>query len=266
LVFKTESNKDAEACGEVSMFESVRQTSHLDSAKHFLALLLSLVIHAAALCTLALLPLLFLNVIHQGDLLTFLIAPPPPPPPPAPAPPRPAGASVRHAIVLTNINATPNTIPRGIPDPPQDADVDVGSILPNIAQGVAGVGPAGVGQVAMLFPMDPMNPVPPPPPPSRDKKNPPLKISSGVLAGKLIFKVDPEYPSLARIARVSGSVIMEATIDEEGNVAEIKVLSGHILLNEAAVEAVKRWKYSPTVLNGEPIKVQAAITVNFNLR
>jgi periplasmic protein TonB len=250
------------------MFESVRQTSPLDSAKHFLALLLSLVIHAAALCTLALLPLLFLNAMQQGDLLTFLIAPPPPPAPlPAPAPPRPAGPSVRHATVLANLNATPTTIPHGIPDPPPDQDAEIGNMLPNIQQGGSGLALAGFGSpTAVAFSMAPTTPPPPPPPPSRDKKTPPLKISSGVLAGKLILKVDPEYPYLARIARVSGSVIMEATIDEEGNVAEIKVISGHILLNDAAVEAVKHWKYSPTVLSGEPIRVQAAIMVNFNLR
>ena len=249
------------------MFESVRQTSRLDSAKHFLALLLSLVIHAAALCTLAILPLIFLNVMHQGDLLTFLIAPPPPPaPPPAPAPPRPAGASVPHAIVLTNIDFVPNRLPQGIPDPPSEEDLPVSNMLHTIAQGVPGIGPEGVGNpVTTALYLDPIKSVPPPPPPIRNKNLAPLKISSGVLAGKLLFKVDPEYPRLAQIARVSGRVILEATIDEEGNVAGIKVLSGHVLLNDAAVDAVKQWKYSPTILNGEPIRVMATVMVNFNL-
>jgi periplasmic protein TonB len=248
------------------MFESVRQTSPMDSAKHFLALLLSLVIHAAAICTLAILPLMFLNVIHQGDLLTFLIAPPPPPAPlPPPTPPRPAGASIRHATVYTNFNLAPNKIPQGIPDPPLEEDLPIGSMLPTIAQGVPGIGPEGIGNpVTTVLYMDPIKPVLPPPP-FRDKKAPPLKISSGVLAGKLLFRVDPEYPRLAQIARVSGRVILEATIDEEGNVTEVKVLSGHVLLNEAAVVAVKQWKYSPTILSGEPTKVMAAVTVNFNL-
>jgi periplasmic protein TonB len=251
------------------MFESVRQTSGLDSAKHFFALLVSLLIHTAALCTLALLPLLLLNALPQGDLLTFLIAPPPPPaPPPAPAPPRPAGASARHTIALANYDATPITIPRGIPDPPSDEDVDIGSMLPNITQGGSGVGPGGFGNPsAAIFALNPIVPPPPPPPPhSRDKMSPPHKIGGDVLAGKLLFKVDPKYPRLAQLTHVSGSVILEATVDEEGNVVGIKVLSGHVLLNDAAVEAVKQWKYSPTVLNGEPIKVQAAITINFNLR
>ncbi len=249
------------------MFESVRQISRLDSAKHFLALLLSLVIHAAALCTLVLLPLIFLNVVHQGDLLTFLIAPPPPPAPlPAPAPPRPAGTSLPHAIVLTNIDLVPNRIPQGIPDPPPEEDLPIGTMLHAIAQGVPGIGPEGIGNpVTTALYMDPIKPVPPPPLPHNKNATPPLKISSGVLAGKLLFKVDPEYPRLAQIARVSGRVILEATIDEEGNVAGIKVLSGHFLLNEAAVDAVKQWKYSPTILNGEPIRVMATVMVNFNL-
>jgi periplasmic protein TonB len=232
-----------------------------------MALLLSLVIHAAALCTLALVPLIFLNVVHQGDLLTFLIAPPAPPPPlPAPTPPRPAGASARHSIIRTGVDLPPRIIPQGIPDPPSDEEVAMGSMLPYAEQGFQGTGLMGGPPVAIstLF-ADPVKPPPPPPPPSRGKNAPLLRIGGDVLAGKLLYRVDPEYPALARIARVSGRVILEATIDEEGNVASIKILSGHILLNEAAVASVKQWKYSPTVLNGEPIKVQAAITVNFNL-
>jgi periplasmic protein TonB len=253
------------------MFESVNATCCLDSTKHFMALLLSVVIHAAVLCTLVLLPLLFLNAIHQEDLVTFLIAPPQVPPPlPPPAPPRLAGGPVRNAVALTRLEVTPRALPRGIPEPPPDGDVpEIGSMLPNIGTGTGVQGPGYVGGVnpgVFALNVNPVVPGPPEPPKRPKPPEPPVTIGGDVLAGKLIFKVDPVYPHLAQVARVSGPVILEAIVDEEGSVIQIKVLSGHILLRDAALEAVKRWKYSPTILNGEPIKVQSAITINFNLR
>ena len=83
------------------------------------------------------------------------------------------------------------------------------------------------------------------------------------MKSQLIRKVEPEYPELARRARVQGVVILVVTVDEEGNVADIKVSRGHPMLNEAAERAVRQWKYSPTLLNGEPIPVIATVTVNF---
>jgi protein TonB len=79
-------------------------------------------------------------------------------------------------------------------------------------------------------------------------------------------KVEPEYPQLARMARVSGTVILQVTVSEEGDVTDVRVLRGHPLLNDASVNAVRQWKYSPTLLNGEPVPVSATVTVFFNLR
>jgi len=92
------------------------------------------------------------------------------------------------------------------------------------------------------------------------------EVPSDLQAAKLIYKVVPVYPPLARVAHVSGTVMLMAIIDEEGNVADIKILSGHALLKDAAVQAVKQWKYSPTVLNGEPMPVQANVNVIFALQ
>jgi len=77
--------------------------------------------------------------------------------------------------------------------------------------------------------------------------------------------VNPAYPPLAAKAHVQGSVILEAVVDEEGSVSTLKVLSGHPLLVEAALQAVRQWKYSPTVLNGEPVSVIATVTVIFRM-
>jgi TonB family protein len=90
-----------------------------------------------------------------------------------------------------------------------------------------------------------------------------MRVGGNVQNSKLIRKIDPVYPELASKARVSGSVIIELKIDGEGNVTEARVVSGHPLLNEAAINAVKQWKYAPTLLNGSPVPVSATVAVVF---
>lgn len=80
-----------------------------------------------------------------------------------------------------------------------------------------------------------------------------------------VFHVKPEYPELARITRVHGTVVLDCTIDPAGNVVDVRVISGHRLLAPAAVEAVGRWRYSPTRLNGQPVSVLLTVTVRFDL-
>jgi len=86
-----------------------------------------------------------------------------------------------------------------------------------------------------------------------------------VLTSRLINQVQPTYPPLARAARVQGTVILQVVVDESGRVRETKVISGHPLLTQAAVDAVTQWVYSPTLLNGEPIPVIGTVTVRFTL-
>jgi periplasmic protein TonB len=78
--------------------------------------------------------------------------------------------------------------------------------------------------------------------------------------------VDPVYPPLALAARVEGAVTLQCVITTEGTVSEITIVSGHVLLNEAAVAAVSRWRYRPTLLNGEQVSVILTVTVSFALR
>jgi TonB family protein len=98
----------------------------------------------------------------------------------------------------------------------------------------------------------------------RRVRRPPIKVGGNVQESKLIRRVEPVYPELAKTARVQGRVVLVVTVDEEGSVAEIKVTNGHPLLDEAAVTAVRQWKYSPTLLNGEPVPVIATVTVTFS--
>jgi protein TonB len=82
---------------------------------------------------------------------------------------------------------------------------------------------------------------------------------------KLIFKPTPEYPPLAKVARIQGVVRLEAIISRDGTVQDLKVMSGHPLLVKSALEAVQRWRYQPTLLNGEPVEIITEIDVNFTL-
>jgi protein TonB len=77
--------------------------------------------------------------------------------------------------------------------------------------------------------------------------------------------VEPVYPALARQTHIQGTVVIDAVLDEHGNVVEMKVVSGPPLLIQAAMDAVGRWKYEPTYLNDEPVPVQLNVTVTFRL-
>ncbi len=92
-----------------------------------------------------------------------------------------------------------------------------------------------------------------------------LNISQGVSRGLLIKQVQPSYPSSALRMRIEGAVQLVATLAKNGDISEVKVLSGDPQLAQAALTAVKQWKYKPYLLNGEPVEVQTQITVNFKL-
>ena len=113
------------------------------------------------------------------------------------------------------------------------------------------------------------------PPPAREQiaDNPikpprtePIRIGNMVQESKLIHRVEPVYPEQAKSIGLQGIVKLSITINEEGFVYELKVESGHPILVEAAIEAVKQWQYSPTLLNGEPVAAQTTVTVVFNLK
>jgi len=137
-------------------------------------------------------------------------------------------------------------------------------VLLPIAGGVVGGVPGGViGGVPGVTFIAPPPPPPPPPPPATLS---PLRLGGDVAQGNLIYSPAPAYPDAARTARVSGMVILSATISPEGNVESLSVVAGNALLNQAAIDAVKQWRYKPTIVNNQPTRVQTMITVNFSLQ
>jgi TonB family protein len=103
--------------------------------------------------------------------------------------------------------------------------------------------------------------IPPPPPPTLPAK--PTTISGGVLNGKAISKPQPAYPPVAKAVHASGTVTVQVTVDESGNVVAASAVSGHPLLQAAAVAAARQAKFSPTLLSGKPVKVTGVLTYNF---
>jgi protein TonB len=102
----------------------------------------------------------------------------------------------------------------------------------------------------------------PPPPPMRSCN---FKVSGGILNGKAASLPQPEYPPIARDARARGTVAVEVLVDEDGDVVSAKAVSGHPLLQQAAVDAARRARFSPTRLSGRPVKVSGVVTYDFAL-
>jgi len=110
-------------------------------------------------------------------------------------------------------------------------------------------------------------PSPPPPSPPPPIVNARLYRTGGdVQAANLIYEVKPVYPPVARITRTQGRVVLEAVISKQGTIDTLRVLSGHPVLAQAALDAVKQWKYRPTILNGDPIEALTTVTVTFTLQ
>ena len=101
----------------------------------------------------------------------------------------------------------------------------------------------------------------PPPPPQA-----PVRVGGNIKDPKKIKDVQPVYPPIAQSARVQGIVIIEATIGKDGSVKDAKVLRSVPLLDQAALDAVRQWKFTPTLLNGVPVAVIMTVTVNFTLQ
>ncbi|MBN1570155.1 MAG: energy transducer TonB [Acidobacteria bacterium] len=245
------------------MFESLGKEGQRDAGRYLTSMLVSLVIHTAVLGVLIVLPMMFLNVLHADDLIAILIAPPSvPEAPPPPVPPTKHRSGNGTEIFRGKISEPPGRIPDGVHpelEPPDTAGLDtVIAGISNLPQGEAPG--AMIGEILKM--KEPVITKPPKPP----IRPTPIRVSGVIQEGKLIHRVDPPYPKLALIARVSGSVRLEAVIDEEGSVTDLKIVEGHPLLNEAAYNAVKQWKYLPTLIGGEPVPVLASVTVIFRIR
>jgi protein TonB len=178
-----------------------------------------------------------------------------------PAGPR-AGAphSNRHVFSPDRPIYQPPIVPKGVPQIRDEAEANLPPSAILLPQGDER------GLLPPIPDVDTRGWTPPAPAPPVLKPAPPLRVSEGVQQARLLRRVTPEYPVLARHAGVEGTVVLRAIIARDGTVREIELLSGHPLLVQAAREAVGQWRYQPTLLNGEPVEVETRITVIFKLQ
>jgi protein TonB len=187
--------------------------------------------------------------LHQFEK-TMLVAPPAPAAPPVIH----AQAVVPKQAFLHPLLTAPTIIPKKI----VEAASDIGAAAPSISDmgGVAG----GTGDVlgASLG-------APPPPPPAAVRPKGPIRISTGMKEPRLVFAPPVVYSPIARTAHVEGTVLLDAVIDEQGNVTQVRVISGPALLLASALKAVSERKYEPTILDGQPVAIRLNVTVQFHL-
>jgi len=207
-----------------------------------------------------LLPLIFTEALPKQQLMTFLVAPPPPPPPP---PPAAAPVKIVKQIQTDIVNGelrTPTKIPQKVQMIKEDEAPPPVMASSGVVGGVPGGIPGGQmgGVIGGIISSTPVA-VPKIAAPQR------VRVSQGVSAGLLVRRVQPNYPPLARQARIQGQVVLRAVISKDGSIEGLTLVSGHPMLAPAAIEAVKQWKYRPYLLNGEPVEVDTEVLVNFTL-
>jgi periplasmic protein TonB len=221
---------------------------------------LSMVFQVAFLGILILIPLIYTEALPKTMMATMLTAPPPPPPPPPP----PVATQVVHVTPQVHLMdagklMAPKVIPKEVKIIKEDAEPDMSAGMSGgVPGGVAGGSMGGVlGGV-----IGGMGGAPAPPKP---KQTGPLRVGGNVQAARIINRVQPVYPALARQTRISGTVRLHAIIGKDGTIQQLEVMSGHPLLQQNALEAVRQWRYQPTLLNGEPVEVDTTIDVIFSL-
>ncbi len=240
------------------MFEdSLIESGNKLKTKRLSTTILSFMLQMFLLGILILIPMIYTGALPKQQLMTFLMAPPPPPPPPPP----PAAAPIKVVKIASELVNGQLRQPSKIPQKVQIIKEE--EAPPDLGVGVAGGVPGGVpggsagGVIGGI--LSATAALPKVATPQR------VRVSSGVSNGLLIKKVQPNYPPLARQARIQGQVVLHAEISKDGTIQNLQLISGHAMLAPAAIEAVKQWRYKPYLLNGEPVAVETEVIVNFSL-
>jgi len=171
-------------------------------------------------------------------------------------PPPPPRIRSRDSAKTVSADAAPLVAPSGVTNETgheNDRAPAPGTMIPGVDSGP----PAAIGDIGGTT----VAPPAPPPPPVV-----PVRLRSGMTAPVKIADVAPIYPVIARNAHIQGVVILEAVLTAQGGVESVRVLRSIPLLDQAAVDAVRQWRYTPTLLNGQAVPVVMTVTVNFTLQ
>lgn len=239
------------------MFEdALMESSHRIKTRSKYWSFLAVLINCGVLIALIIWPLLHPDALPVQIMAALLVAPSPPPPAPLAQAPQPR-LQARSELLDNQIQA-PSKIPKDI-----KLDKEVASSPPYMIGVIGSEGLAdgrrgdslndlfnhiGAGTTVVK--------------PSAPRT---LSISSGVMAGNLLENTVPQYPAIARAARIQGTVVLQATIAKDGTIQNLRVINGPPMLQQAAMDAVRSWRYKPYLLNGEPVEVETTINVVFNL-
>jgi protein TonB len=219
----------------------------------------SMILQVFLLLIFILIPLIYTEALPRAMMSSILLAPPPPPPPPPP----PAVVQVKIRPTVRLMDAGKLVAPKAIPT---QVNIIKEEELPPDAgmQGIAGGVPGGIAGGSMGGVLGGViGGTKAPPPPKMIAKR--VMVGGNVQAARLVNKVQPFYPPLARQTRISGTVKLHAIIGKDGSVQQLVMVSGHPLLVQSALDAVRQWRYQPTLLNGEPVEVDTEIDVIFSL-
>jgi periplasmic protein TonB len=229
------------------LFRDVTDPSITIGNRQWHTLPLSILAHIGVIALLIVVPLMAGNILPTPRALTAsFVAPALPPAPPPP----PARLDMAKPLMAANSNAAPLETPPAITP---ESGLITAEPETNMSTAIGGVVGMSVASIETAPPISS--------PPSQ-----PLRIGGDVKPPKKIRDVNPIYSAIAQSARVQGVVILEATIGVDGHVEQVRVLRSIPLLDGSAIEAVKQWQYTPTLLNGVPVAVIMTVTVNFTLR
>lgn len=245
------------------MFDLVAGTRTIEPRRPLMPVVVTTTAHLFIVGAFIVVPLLYVTeqLPEVPTIVAFVAAAPSPPPPPPP-PPRPPSEPVKAPPVRSSVDraAAPIDVPQQIePEIGGEDEFDEASF-----GGVEGGVPGGIvgGIVGGLPDVPPPPPPPPPPVPPRPRL---VRIGGQLQAPDLIKRVEPEYPGFAVSAAIQGVVILEAMVDENGEVIDVKVLRSVPLLDRAAITAVRQWRYSPLLLNGIPSRFVLTVSLSFHL-
>ena len=225
-----------------------RLRSHLSGS-----LPISIAVHLFVLLLIVVVPLVANVVVPvvsvtMPDYVRIALPPPPPDVPthrPSAAPPAPRPSSVAPTVAPPTIEPER---PQPIGDPAPVLDVTNG--VPG------GTGLAPIGSIVTTVP-----PAPEPP-----RQTGPVRVADLPVPPRKTVDIRPIYPDFARTARIQGTVVMEAVLDPSGRVTQLRVIKSVPLLDQAAVDAVRQWRYTPSLFYGKPVSVLMTITVKFQLQ
>lgn len=214
---------------------------------------ISVAVHLVALLLLVMVPLAA-NIVVPAVIVTLpdyvRVAPMPPPPP----------------VAIRQPQGTPAVAPAGTSAAPTEAPLSIAPEMtgPTMPPGpvIDATGGLPLGAGALPSGLIVSMPSPPEPP----KPTGPVRVAMLPIAPRKTLDVRPIYPDIARIARVEGTVVMEAVLDTSGRVTQLRVIESVPLLDQAAIDAVRQWRYAPSVYGGHPVSVLMTITIRFRLQ